>query len=90
MAQDGRDDERLEVCIRYNLDYRSLELRHDVLLANNKLTGGLGDGKSAIAAMARKIGEIEDMTGPDCTFRCCQTNENSHQIAGDSLNLCAQ
>jgi hypothetical protein len=82
MAQDGRDDERLEVCIRYNLDYCSLELRHDVLLANNKLTGGLGDGKSAIAAMARKIGEIEDMTGPDCTFRCCQTNENSHRIAG--------
>ncbi len=28
----------------------------------------LKDGKSAIAAMARKIGEIEDMTGPDCTF----------------------
>ena len=28
----------------------------------------LGDGKSAIAAMARKIGEIEDMSGPDCTF----------------------
>lgn len=28
----------------------------------------LGDGKSAIAAMARKIVEIEDMTGPDCTF----------------------
>lgn len=28
----------------------------------------LSDGKSAIAAMARKIGEIEDMTGPDCTF----------------------
>jgi glutamate carboxypeptidase len=28
----------------------------------------LGDGKSAIAAMARKIIQIEDMTGPDCTF----------------------
>jgi glutamate carboxypeptidase len=28
----------------------------------------LQDGKSAIAAMARKIIEIEDMTGPDCTF----------------------
>jgi glutamate carboxypeptidase len=28
----------------------------------------LGDGKSAIAAMARKILEIEAMTGPDCTF----------------------
>ena len=28
----------------------------------------LSDGKSAIAAMARKIVEIEDMTGPDCTF----------------------
>ncbi len=28
----------------------------------------LKDGKSAIAAMARKIGEIEEMTGPDCTF----------------------
>ncbi|MFY9246726.1 MAG: M20/M25/M40 family metallo-hydrolase [Roseicyclus sp.] len=28
----------------------------------------LGDGKSAIAAMARKIVEIEGMTGPDCTF----------------------
>ena len=28
----------------------------------------LGDGKSAIAAMARKIVEIEDMTGPGCTF----------------------
>jgi glutamate carboxypeptidase len=28
----------------------------------------LKDGKSAIAAMARKIVEIEDMTGPDCTF----------------------
>jgi glutamate carboxypeptidase len=28
----------------------------------------LEDGKSAIAAMARKIVEIEDMTGPDCTF----------------------
>jgi len=28
----------------------------------------LEDGKSAIAAMARKIIEIEDMTGPDCTF----------------------
>ena len=28
----------------------------------------LADGKSAIAAMARKIIEIEDMTGPDCTF----------------------
>ncbi|MGD1884462.1 MAG: M20/M25/M40 family metallo-hydrolase [Paracoccaceae bacterium] len=28
----------------------------------------LKDGKSAIAAMARKIIEIEDMTGPDCTF----------------------
>lgn len=28
----------------------------------------LADGKSAIAAMARKIVEIEDMTGPDCTF----------------------
>ncbi|MEQ6250903.1 M20/M25/M40 family metallo-hydrolase [Sulfitobacter sp. HNIBRBA3233] len=28
----------------------------------------LSDGKSAIAAMARKIGEIEEMTGPDCTF----------------------
>ncbi len=28
----------------------------------------LSDGKSAIAAMARKIIEIEDMTGPDCTF----------------------
>ena len=41
MAQDGRGDERLEVCIRYKLDYRSLELRHDVLLANNKLTVGL-------------------------------------------------
>jgi len=28
----------------------------------------LGDGKSAIAAMARKIGEIENMSGPNCTF----------------------
>ena len=28
----------------------------------------LSDGKSAIAAMARKIVEIENMTGPDCTF----------------------
>jgi glutamate carboxypeptidase len=28
----------------------------------------LGDGKSAIAAMARKIGEIEALTGEDCTF----------------------
>lgn len=28
----------------------------------------LKDGKSAIAAMARRIIEIEDMTGPDCTF----------------------
>ncbi|MEX0338683.1 MAG: M20/M25/M40 family metallo-hydrolase [Arenibacterium sp.] len=28
----------------------------------------LADGKSAIAAMARKILEIEAMTGPDCTF----------------------
>lgn len=28
----------------------------------------LSEGKSAIAAMARKIIEIEDMTGPDCTF----------------------
>ena len=28
----------------------------------------LSDGKSAIAAMARKVIEIEDMTGPDCTF----------------------
>ena len=28
----------------------------------------LSDGKSAIAAMAHKIGEIEGMTGPDCTF----------------------
>ena len=28
----------------------------------------LGDGKSAIAAMAHKIGEIENMSGPDCTF----------------------
>ncbi len=28
----------------------------------------LGDGRSAIAAMARKIGEIESMTGDDCTF----------------------
>jgi len=28
----------------------------------------LDDGKSAIAAMARKIIEIEDMSGPDCTF----------------------
>lgn len=28
----------------------------------------LSDGKSAIAAMARKIGEIEDMTSSDCTF----------------------
>jgi len=28
----------------------------------------LSDGKSAIAAMARKIIEIEEMTGPDCTF----------------------
>jgi glutamate carboxypeptidase len=28
----------------------------------------LADGKSAIAAMARKIIEIEDMTGEDCTF----------------------
>ncbi|MDW3221474.1 MAG: M20/M25/M40 family metallo-hydrolase [Paracoccaceae bacterium] len=28
----------------------------------------LKDGKSAIAAMARKIIEIEEMTGPDCTF----------------------
>jgi glutamate carboxypeptidase len=28
----------------------------------------LGDGKSAIAAMARKLLEIEAMTGPDCTF----------------------
>lgn len=28
----------------------------------------LGDGKSAIAAMARKILEIEAMTGDDCTF----------------------
>lgn len=28
----------------------------------------LEDGKSAIAAMARKIVEVEDMTGPDCTF----------------------
>jgi glutamate carboxypeptidase len=28
----------------------------------------LADGRSAIAAMARKIIEIEDMTGPDCTF----------------------
>lgn len=28
----------------------------------------LSDGKSAIAAMARKIVEIEDMTSPDCTF----------------------
>ena len=28
----------------------------------------LGDGKSAIAEMARKIIEIEGMTGPDCTF----------------------
>ena len=28
----------------------------------------LSDGKSAIAAMARRIIEIEDMTGPDCTF----------------------
>lgn len=28
----------------------------------------LKDGKSAIAAMARKIIEIEDMTGDDCTF----------------------
>lgn len=28
----------------------------------------LKDGKSAIAAMARRIVEIEDMTGPDCTF----------------------
>ncbi|MAM25734.1 MAG: carboxypeptidase [Rhodobacteraceae bacterium] len=28
----------------------------------------LKDGKSAIAAMARKIVEVEDMTGPDCTF----------------------
>lgn len=28
----------------------------------------LGDGKSAINAMARKIIEIEEMTGDDCTF----------------------
>ena len=28
----------------------------------------LGDGKSAIAAMARKIGEIENMSSPNCTF----------------------
>lgn len=28
----------------------------------------LGEGKSAIAAMARKVLEIEAMTGPDCTF----------------------
>ncbi|MDK3074619.1 M20/M25/M40 family metallo-hydrolase [Sedimentitalea sp. JM2-8] len=28
----------------------------------------LADGRSAIAAMARKIIEIEEMTGPDCTF----------------------
>jgi glutamate carboxypeptidase len=28
----------------------------------------LGDGRSAIAAMARKILNIEAMTGPDCTF----------------------
>lgn len=28
----------------------------------------LEDGKSAIAAMARRIIQIEDMTGPDCTF----------------------
>jgi glutamate carboxypeptidase len=28
----------------------------------------LGDGKSAIAAMACKIGEIENMSGPNCTF----------------------
>lgn len=28
----------------------------------------LSDGRSAIAAMARRIIEIEDMTGPDCTF----------------------
>lgn len=28
----------------------------------------LSEGKSAIAAMARKILEIEAMTGPDCTF----------------------
>ena len=28
----------------------------------------LADGKSAIAGMARKILEIEAMTGPDCTF----------------------
>lgn len=28
----------------------------------------LSDGKSAIATMARKIIDIEDMTGPDCTF----------------------
>ena len=28
----------------------------------------LKDGKSAIAAMARKIVEVEDMTGDDCTF----------------------
>lgn len=28
----------------------------------------LADGRSAIAAMAKKIGEIEAMTGEDCTF----------------------
>ncbi|MEX0283099.1 MAG: M20/M25/M40 family metallo-hydrolase [Paracoccaceae bacterium] len=28
----------------------------------------LGEGKSAIAGMARKLLEIEGMTGPDCTF----------------------
>lgn len=28
----------------------------------------LGDGRSAIAGMARKLLEIEAMTGPDCTF----------------------
>ncbi len=28
----------------------------------------LADGRSAIAGMARKLLEIEDMTGPDCTF----------------------
>lgn len=28
----------------------------------------LGEGKSAIAGMARKLLEIEAMTGPDCTF----------------------
>ena len=28
----------------------------------------LSEGRSAIAEMARRIGEIEAMTGPDCTF----------------------